>query len=257
MGRLDGKVAIITGATGGIGQADALAFAREGAQLVLTDVAGRDGQELAQSCGTGAIFLRHDVTDEDDWRRVVAETEQRFGRLDVLVNNAGIIGLGSVVDASLEDWRRIHAVNSDGVFLGCKHALPLIEQSGGGSIINVSSIAAMHGVSFLAAYCASKGAVRSLTKSVAVYCRERKNRVRCNSVHPDGVRTPMVVKVATGRDEASRAEIDAITGKSSRFCEAEDVAAVVLFLASDDSRHVNGAEILVDNAALAAGPGND
>ena len=254
MGRVQGKVVIITGALGGIGRADAVLFAREGAKLVLTDVVDRGGREFAESLGTEALFLSHDVTSEEDWIRVVAAAEERFGRLDGLVNNAGMMVLGSVVDTTLEQWRRVHAVNLDGVFLGCKHALPAIERAGGGAIVNISSIAAMHGVPFVAAYCSSKGGVRSLTKAVAVHCREAKNKVRCNSVHPDGVRTPMVVKVATGQDQATRAEIESISQHSTRFCEPEDIASVVLYLVSDESRYVNGAEILVDNAALVVGP---
>jgi len=254
MGRLQGKVAIITGALGGIGRADAVLFAREGARLVLTDVSDRGGQEFAASLGTEALFLSHDVASEEDWARVVATAEERFGRLDVLVNNAGLILLGSVDSASYTDWRRVNAVNLDGVFLGCKHALPAIERAGGGSIVNISSIAAMLGQPFAAAYSASKAGVSGLTKSVAVQCRQKKNGVRCNSVHPDGVKTPMVVKVATGREDASRAEIEAIAQHSTRFCEPEDIANVVLFLASDESRAVNGAEIMVDNGALVMGP---
>jgi 3(or 17)beta-hydroxysteroid dehydrogenase len=254
MGRLEGKVAIITGALGGIGRADAALFAREGAKLLLTDVSDRGGREFAASLGKEVLFLAHDVASEEDWSRVVATALERFGRLDVLVNNAGLMVLGNVVETSLADWRRIHAVNLDGVFLGCKHALPAIERSGGGSIVNISSIAAMMGVPYAAGYCASKGGVRALTKAVAVHCRQQKNNVRCNSVHPDGVKTPMVVKVATGREEATREEIEAIAQHSTRFCEPEDVASVVLFLASDESRYVNGAEILVDNAAFPMGP---
>jgi len=152
MGRLEGKVAIITGALGGIGRCDATLFAREGAKLVLTDVSDRGGQEFAASLGSDALFLTHDVSSEEDWIRVVATAEERFGRLDVLVNNAGLILLGSVDQASYADWRRVHAVNLDGPFLGCKHALPAIERAGGGSIVNISSIAAMLGQSFAAAY---------------------------------------------------------------------------------------------------------
>jgi 3(or 17)beta-hydroxysteroid dehydrogenase len=254
MGRLQGKVAIITGALGGIGRADALLFAREGARLVLTDISERGAEEFIASLPGEAVFLAHDVSSESDWQRVVATAEQRFGRLDVLVNNAGLMMLGTIVDTTLEDWRRVNAVNFDGVFLGCKHALPVIERAGGGAIVNISSIAAMHGIPYAAAYCASKGGVRALTKSIAVYCREKKNNVRCNSVHPDGVKTPMVVKVVTGQEEATRAEIEAIANHSNRFCEPEDVAAVVLVLASDESRYMNGAEVLVDNAALVVGP---
>jgi len=254
MGRLAGKVAIITGALGGIGRADAALFAAEGARLVLTDVSDRGGADFAASLPGEAVFLAHDVANEDDWVRVVGTAEQRFGRLDVLVNNAGLMLMGDVTQTTLADWRRIHAVNLDGVFLGCKHALPAIERAGGGSIVNISSIAAMQGVPFAAGYCASKGGVSALTRSVAVHCRQKKNKVRCNSVHPDGVKTPMVVKVATGREEATREEIEAIAKHSTRFCEPEDIANVVLFLASDESRYVNGAEILVDNAAMALGP---
>jgi 3(or 17)beta-hydroxysteroid dehydrogenase len=254
MGRLQGKVAVITGALGGIGRADARVFAAEGARMVLTDVNARGAQELLAELGGEHLFLEHDVASEEDWVRVVAAAEERFGRLDVLVNNAGLMILGTVAGTSLADWRRVNAVNLDGVFLGCKHALPALERAGGGSIVNISSIAAMQGVPFAAAYCASKGGVRSLTKAIAVHCREAKNNVRCNSVHPDGVRTPMVVKVATGRDDATRAEIEAVSRGSNRFCEPEDVAAVVLFLASDESRYMNGAEVLVDNAALVTGP---
>lgn len=254
MGRLQGKVAIITGALGGIGRADAELFAREGARLLLTDLNEQGGAEFAASLGTEALYMKHDVASEADWIAVVAAAEQRFGRLDVLINNAGMLVMGSVVDTTLEQWRRVHAVNLDGVFLGCKHALPAIERAGGGSIVNISSIAAMHGVPYVAAYCSSKGGVRSLTKAVAVHCREKKNNVRCNSVHPDGVKTPMVVKVATGQEHATRAEIESISSHSNRFCEPEDIASVVAFLASDDSRYMNGAEVLVDNAALVTGP---
>ncbi|MFM7784039.1 MAG: SDR family oxidoreductase [Gammaproteobacteria bacterium] len=254
MGRLDGKVAIITGALGGIGRADAALFAREGARLVLTDLSERGAEEFLATLGTEALFIRHDVASEEQWVEVVASAERRFGKLDVLVNNAGLMRIGTVDQTSLEDWRRVMAVNLDGVFLGCKHALPAIERAGGGSIVNIASIASKLGVSFTAAYCASKGGVASLTRAIAVQCREKKNNVRCNSVHPDGVKTPMVVKVATGREEASRAEIEALASGSTRFCEPEDVAAVVCFLASDEARYMNGAEILVDNAAFVTGP---
>ena len=255
MGRLSGKVVIVTGASGGIGRADAALFAREGARLVLTDVQERGAEELLASLGTEAIFLIHDVASEEDWAHVVATAEARFGRVDGLVNNAGLMVMGDVLRTSLAEWRRVMSVNLDGVFLGCRAVLPALERAGGGSIVNISSIAAMQGMPYLAAYCASKGGVRSLTKAVAVHCRQAKNKVRCNSVHPDGVKTPMVVKVATGKDTATRAEIEALAGGSDRFCEPEDIAATVLFLLSDESRYLNGAEIMVDNAAMVTGPG--
>ena len=139
--------------------------------MVVADLNEVDGQALAERIGDNAIFLRLDVTDEDNWKSVIAATVDKFGRLDILVNNAGIIALGSIVDTELETWRMINAVNSDGVFLGCKHAIPVMAESGGGSIINMSSVAAIHGQSFVAAYTASKGAVRSLTKSIAMFCK--------------------------------------------------------------------------------------
>lgn len=253
MGRVAGKVAIITGAASGMGKADALLLAREGASVVVADLNEVDGQALAERIGDNAIFLRLDVTDEDNWKSVIAATVDKFGRLDILVNNAGIIALGSIVDTELETWRMINAVNSDGVFLGCKHAIPVMAESGGGSIINMSSVAAIHGQSFVAAYTASKGAVRSLTKSIAMFCKEQKNGIRCNSVHPDGVKTPMVVKVATGKETATAEDIEEI-GKLGNMCEPEDVANMVLFLASDESSFVNGTEMLIDNASTITPP---
>lgn len=253
MGRVEGKVAIVTGAASGMGKADAMLLAAEGAKVVLADMNEVDGQAVAASIGDSALFLRLNVTDEDNWRDVVAKTVETFGRLDILVNNAGMISMGNVVDTSLEDYRRVNAVNSEGVFLGCKHAIPAMAQSGGGSIVNMSSVAAIHGQSFVAAYSASKGAVRALTKSVAMYCKEQKNGVRCNSVHPDGVKTPMVVKVALGKDTATAEDIEKV-GAFGNMCEPEDVANMVLFLASDESRFVTGAEMLIDNAATITPP---
>lgn len=253
MGRVEGKVALVTGAASGMGRADAVLLAAEGARVVVADLNEADGQAIAESIGDHAVFMRLDVTDEDNWRDVIARTVEVFGRLDILVNNAGMIALGSVVDTELDDWRRVNAVNSEGVFLGCKHAIPAMTDCGGGSIVNMSSVAAIHGQSFVAAYSASKGAVRALTKNVAMYCKEQKNGIRCNSVHPDGVKTPMVVKVATGKDTATQADIDRV-GAMGNMCEPEDVANMVLFLVSDESRFVNGTEMLIDNAATITPP---
>ncbi len=253
MGRVQGKVAIITGAASGMGKADAIRLAEEGASVVLTDLNEAAGQAVADSIGEQAMFIKHDVSDEAQWQAVVAATVDRFGRLDILVNNAGMLMVGTVVDTDLDSWRKMFSVNCDGVFLGCKHALPAIEASGGGSIINMSSVAALHGMSFVAAYSASKGAVAALTKSVALLCRERENRVRCNSIHPDGVKTPMVVKVATGNETATQEEVDAMDDKGY-MCEPIDIANLVLYLASDESWFVNGAEMLIDNAATATPP---
>jgi 3(or 17)beta-hydroxysteroid dehydrogenase len=253
MGRVAGKVAIVTGGASGMGKADAILLAREGARVVVADLNEKDGMEVARGIGDNALFLRLDVTDEDNWKTVISATLEQFGRLDILVNNAGMIALGTIVDTDLATWRKINAVNSDGVFLGCKHAIPVMAASGGGSIINMSSVAAIHGQSFVAAYTASKGAVRSLTKSIAMFCKEQKNGIRCNSIHPDGVKTPMVVKVAMGKDVATAEEIEAV-GKYGNMCDPEDIANLVLYLASDESRFVSGAEMLIDNCATITPP---
>jgi len=253
MGRVAGKVAIVTGGASGMGKADAILLAREGARVVVADLNEKDGMEVARGIGDNALFLRLDVTDEDNWKTVISATLEQFGRLDILVNNAGMIALGTIVDTDLATWRKINAVNSDGVFLGCKHAIPVMAASGGGSIINMSSVAAIHGQSFVAAYTASKGAVRALTKSIAMFCKEQKNGIRCNSIHPDGVKTPMVVKVAMGKDVATAEDIEAV-GKYGNMCDPEDIANLVLYLASDESRFVSGAEMLIDNCATITPP---
>ena len=253
MGRVTGKVAIVTGGASGMGKADAILLAQEGARVVVADLNEKDGSEVARDIGDNALFLRLDVTDEDNWKTVISATLEKFGRLDILVNNAGMIALGTIVDTDLATWRKINAVNSDGVFLGCKHAIPAMAASGGGSIINMSSVAAIHGQSFVAANTASKGAVRSLTKSIAMFCKEQKNGIRCNSIHPDGVKTPMVVKVAMGKDVATAEDIEAV-GKYGNMCDPEDIANLVLYLASDASRFVSGAEMLIDNCATITPP---
>lgn len=253
MGRVTGKVAIVTGAASGMGKADAHLLATEGAKVVVADMNEPDGKAVAQAIGENAVFMHLNVTDEQNWKSVIAATVKTFGQLDILVNNAGIIALGNIVDTTLESWRLVNSVNSDGVFLGCKHAIPEMAKSGGGSIINMSSVAAIHGQSFVSAYTASKGAVRALTKNVAMYCKEQKNGIRCNSVHPDGVKTPMVVKVAMGKETATQEDLDEI-GKFGNMCEPEDIANLVLFLASEESRFINGAEMLIDNASTITPP---
>ncbi|MEH6550224.1 MAG: SDR family oxidoreductase [Pseudomonadales bacterium] len=254
MGRVSGKVIIVTGGGSGMGRADSIRLADEGAKIVVTDLNEASAKETAAIIGDAAIYMSHNVANESDWEAVIAKTVETFGRLDVLVNNAGVMKMGSVLDTTLEDWRFLHSVNNDGVFLGCKHAIPAMEASGGGgSIINMSSVAALHGMSFIAGYSASKGAVRALTKSVALLCKERNNGIRCNSIHPDGVKTPMVVKVFSGEDTATQAEVDAM-GEAVPMAEPEEIAALVLYLASDESRFMNGSEVVIDNAATITPP---
>ena len=243
MQSLANKTVIITGAGGGIGAATARLFASEGAQLVLTDIQQEAVDVVAASIGKQAISLVHDVTNEASWQQVMDKTIAHFGQLDVLVNNAGILHVGDVVNTAFDDWKRVQAVNSDGVFLGCKLAIPLMEKAGGGSIINITSNSANMGVSTFCAYSASKGAVRSLTKSVSAYCRERQKGVRCNSVHPKGVATRMITSMFDGiTDEKLLGSL------MKKLCGPDDIAPMLLFLASDAGRIANGGEFTIDEA---------
>lgn len=242
MKRVEGKVCIVTGAAGGIGREDALLLAQEGAKVVLTDLNEEAGQALAAEIGDSAVFVKHDISSEADWQNVVQTTLDTFGRLDVLINNAGILALGSIEHTTLELWQKINRVNSDGYFLGCKYAVQAMKETGGGSIVNMSSVAAISGMAHFCAYSASKGAVAALTRNIAVYCKEMGYNIRCNSVHPDGVKTPMTDAISGGNAE-----------ESPRMCDPKDIANVVVFLASDESRFVNGAEIKVDNAQTVSG----
>jgi 3(or 17)beta-hydroxysteroid dehydrogenase len=226
MGRIDGKVCIVTGGAAGLGKADATVLAREGGMVILTDVS-TEGEATAAEIGGDTFFVRHDVRDEDQWRAVVATAVDRFGRLDVLVNNAGVIKTDDIETATLEDWRFVTAVNVEGTFLGCKHSIPAMRTNGGGSIVNISSTAAILGFGGAPAYTASKGAVQALTRSIAVYCMQRGDRIRCNGVYPHLHRSPMATSANTPEIEAQM---------SSPFA----VANAVLFLASDESSDVNG-----------------
>ena len=244
-GRVQGKVVLVTGGASGIGRATALLLAREGAQVLISDIDVESGQALANEIGSTAMFMRHDAASEAEWNVVFEALRERYGRLDVLVNNAGILLKGSIEETSLDDWQRALRVNSDSVFLGCRAGIALMKEGAGGSIINISSLAALAGRDDYAAYSASKGAVAALTRTVAALCRRRKYRIRCNSVHPDGVLTPMTsAQYPTGIDPR-RLTID--SDPMHRMCLPEDVAASVLFLASDESRAINGVELRVDS----------
>jgi NAD(P)-dependent dehydrogenase (short-subunit alcohol dehydrogenase family) len=254
MGRVEGKVALVTGGASGIGRASALLLAREGAAVVVTDIqddAGKDVVAAIKKAGGDAIYLRHDVADEDAWIGVVAETKKRFGKLHVLVNNAGIAIAASVLTMSLADWRRQQAINLDGVFLGVKHSLPLIRESGGGSIVNISSLAGLKGAATLAGYCATKGGVRLFTKAVAMECGAARDNVRVNSVHPGIIETPIWMGIFPGASQpgANAPNLDAISETVVPIGSKglpEDIAAGVLYLASDDSRYVTGTELVID-----------
>lgn len=242
--RLRNKVAVVTGAASGIGEAVARRFAAEGARVLLTDLNVAEGERIATELGGEALFLRQDVSDPADWQALAALVRERFQRLDVLVNNAGILLPGSIEQTTLEQWQRLMRVNADSVFLGCQTAVALMKE-GGGSIVNMSSIAALAARDDYLAYGASKGAVAALTRSVAVHCRRAKYRIRCNSVHPDGVMTPMTRGSYPQDMDPALFTID--HDPMNRACRPEDVAGAVLYLASDESRAVNGIELRVDS----------
>jgi 3(or 17)beta-hydroxysteroid dehydrogenase len=254
MGRVDSKVTLITGAAQGLGEASARALHKEGAVVVIADVNITLGQALAAELGDKTLFVELDVTSEAAWQHAIATTLKQRGRLDVLVNNAGIVLMGTIEDTSLEDLRKIQAVNIEGPFLGCKHAIPAMAQNGGGSIINMSSVAALSGTPAFAAYSVTKGAVRSLTQTVATHCNMRSNGIRCNSIHPGGMDTPMVASLMTLAEQSpmaaemlmQAADISAAVGKP------EDVANAVVYFASDESSFVNGSLLTIDNGFMAS-----
>jgi NAD(P)-dependent dehydrogenase (short-subunit alcohol dehydrogenase family) len=262
MGRVSGRIALVTGGASGIGRGCGEVLGREGATVVVSDVQDALGRECVaaiEGAGGKAVYLRQDVTSEDAWIGVIAEIKDRFGRLDILVNNAGIGLAGPVTEMSLADFRRQQAINVEGVFLGCKHGLPLMRAGGGGSIINISSVAGLTAAPNLAAYSATKGAVRLFTKSVAMECAALKDGVRVNSVHPGIIETPIWDSISSGLAGglpagANRIDLDAMTSVSTPLGVKgfpEDIALGVLYLASDDSRYVTGAELVIDGGMTA------
>ena len=270
MARLVSKTALVTGAAQGIGAAIARAFVAEGATVVLTDVRDAQGHALAASLGPAAHYEHLDVRAAADWERVIRLVGERFGHLDVLVNNAGITGFvdGPVPHdpehATLEAWHAVLATNLDGVFLGCQHAIGAMRRNpdaaaGAGSIVNLSSRSGLVGIPLAAAYAASKAAVRNHTKSVALYCAQQGLRIRCNSVHPAAILTPMWdAMLGAGPARAAREAAFVRDTPLRRFGTPEEVAHAVVYLASDESAYTTGAELTLDGGLLAgsaAAPG--
>ncbi|HZI15076.1 MAG TPA: glucose 1-dehydrogenase [Myxococcus sp.] len=256
MKRVDGKVALVTGAAGGLGSASARLLAREGARVVVTDRKEREaeGTALAQSLGDGAgLFVPLDVTREADWEQAMERTLAHFGRLDVLLNNAGMGIPKDIESISLDEWRLVHAVNLDGVFLGCRYGIRAMRQcEAKGSIINVSSVAGLLGVPTIIAYGSAKGAVRMLTKSVAMHCAYKGYGIRCNSIHPTFIETDMVDALARSSGDAAKARANmARTIPLGRLGEPDDFAYAVLYLASDESKLMTGSEFVLDGGATA------
>ena len=253
-GRVAGKVALVTGAASGLGAASARRLAQEGAKVMLTDVAADAGRAVADRIagdGGEAAFETHDVTSVGDWERVVAATTERFGRVDVLVNNAGVSGgMQELMTLDYETWRRVLAVNLDGVFFGLRYAGPAIAAAGGGSIVNISSILGKVGMAGAAAYCASKGGVALLTKAAALEWAPL--GIRVNSVHPGFIDTPMVSGALQALENANEMT-DLIVSRHAlaRLGAPREIGDAVLFLASDESSFMTGAELVVDGGYTA------
>lgn len=268
MGRVEGKIAIVTGGASGIGRAAAEVLAREGASVVVTDIQKPEGEEVVAAInadGGKAVFKTHDVADEAAWESVVAETVGEFGGLDILVNNAGIGIPGMITEMSLADWRRQREINLDGVFLGCKHGILAMAASGGGSIINISSVAGLRGSPGLAGYNATKGGVRIFTKGVAKECAAGGLKIRVNSVHPGIIDTPIWTKFTATAQERAESNFPVAEGSNTIDVDAmaqlsvpmgvagtaAEIAAGILFLASDDASHMTGSELVIDGGLTA------
>ena len=247
--RLQGKVALISGGARGMGAVEARMFAGEGAKVVIGDLLEEEGRRTEaeiNETGGECLFVKLDVTSEDDWRQAVASTAARFGKLDILVNNAGIYRTERVEETSEELWEQVMEINAKGVFLGTKHAIPEMRKAGGGSIVNISSVAGLVGNAMSAAYIASKGAVRLFTKATAIqYAGEG---IRANSVHPGTIETPMTAHLLSQEEyRQDRMERTPL----GRLGRPEDVAYGVLYLASDESSFVTGSELVIDGGRTA------
>jgi len=258
MGRLAGKVALVTGAARGIGAAIAEAFVREGAHVWLTDIRDDEGRARAARLAGNARYQSLDVRDEAQWQAVTDAVLAAHGRLDVLVNNAGITGFesGPVAHdpehAELVAWRAVHETNLDGVFLGCKYAIRAMRRTGSGSIINISSRSGLVGIPAAAAYASSKAAIRNHSKSVALYCAEQQLNIRCNSIHPAAILTPMwEAMLGNGPDREQRMQAFVSDCPMRRFGQPEEVAALAVLLASDEAAYINGSELSIDGGMLA------
>ena len=256
--RLANKIALVTGAARGIGQAIAEEFARQGATVIVTDVDEQAGQQVASDIGDSAQFLPLDVGSEAAWAAISERVRDDFGRLDILVNNAGITGFMSHPGPfdpehfNLDSWHAVHWVNLDGVALGCKYAIGLMKQSPAASIVNISSRSGMVGIPAAAAYASSKAAVRNHTKSVALYCAEKGYPIRCNSIHPGAILTP-IWEAMLGKGEAREQAIAAIAADIplQHMGAPQDVAFAALYLACEESKYVTGTELTIDGGILA------
>ena len=258
MPRLRDKTALITGAARGIGQAIAELFSEQGARVIVTDIDDQSGQQVAAGIGNNACYIHLDVGDEKDWISASERIRRDYGGLNIVVNNAGIAGILETQgphdpeNLDIESWHKVHAINLDGVALGCKYGIQLMKGSLAGSIVNISSRSGLIGIPFVVAYASSKAAVRNHTKSVALYCAQKKYPIRCNSIHPGAIYTP-IWDVMLGEGEQRSGAIKAISSEIPLgvMGEPKDVAYAALYLASDESKYVTGIELNVDGGILA------
>ncbi|MBU2964655.1 glucose 1-dehydrogenase [Amphritea sp. 2_MG-2023] len=251
--RLHNKVVLVTGGASGIGKAICERFTQEGAKVVVADINHEQGQALTQELGDQALYIDLDVREPTAWAEATQKILTQYGRLDILVNNAGIVIPANVENCTLEDWQYTHAINNDAVFLGCQEAIKTMKVAGG-CIINVSSIEGIIGEPKLAAYNASKGAVRIFTKSAALHCAKEDYNIRINSLHPGYVITPLVSKAMKDLSEADAAELEQRVLANipmKRMAQPEEIASAALFLASDDAQYMTGAELIIDGGYTA------
>jgi NAD(P)-dependent dehydrogenase (short-subunit alcohol dehydrogenase family) len=267
MHRLSGKIALVTGAAKGIGKATAELFLQEGAQVILTDIDDDTGQAVADKLCGMADYQHLDVADENKWQGIAQYVKETYGRLDVLINNAGIIGFEECSgphdpeNLDMESWRTVNRINSDSIAMGCKYGIQLMKNSPAASIVNMSSRSGLVGIPGAAPYAASKAAIRNHSKSVALYCAQQGYNIRCNSIHPGAILTPLwdaMLGTGEGRDEAINNIAAGVP--LGHMGQPEDVAYAALFLASDESKYITGIELNVDGGILAGSsvaPGKD
>jgi len=249
MGQLDGKVALITGAARGMGESHARLFVREGAQVAIADILTAEGETVAKDLGDAALFVELDVTSEEDWKRAVAATVDRFGKLDVLVNNAGIACRAPIEETSVELFRRVTEINQTGVFLGIREVIAPMTEAGGGSIVNISSIDGLIGMANVLPYVASKFAVTGMTKTAALELAGR--NIRVNSIHPGYIETPMANISEDPRGAVYLREYCAERVPAGRIGQPSDISNLALFLASEASAYCNGSQFVSDGGVIA------
>ena len=250
MREFEDKIVLVTGGADGIGKGCVMQFAEKGATVLIGDIQEDRGRELADEIGSSARFVNLDVTDDEAWRNTIEFITRDLGALHILINNAGISSRTSIEDLDLAEWRAVHSVNLDSIFLGCHHVLPLINSSGGGSIITISSALGLKPFASYPAYCSTKAAARMLTKTLALHCAEKGYGIRCNSVFPGAIRTPLSEKLARDSGDYDAYLKYRLDSHPIGFIgEPSDVANAVTFLASDLARYITGADLAVDGGA--------